>query len=166
MRISIIVAMDRKRGIGYQGGIPWYLSADLRRFRKLTTGHHVLFCRKTYESIGRPLPERRIIVLTRKKIFQASDVVFTTDNLNKAIDYAIDMGETELFIGGGSQIYEQVLTLVDRIYLTFVHTTSDVDTLFPIVEYDEWETTHVEHIPRDEKNEYASTFIILERVSD
>lgn len=163
MQISIIVAMDVNRGIGFRGGIPWYLSNDLRRFRELTTGHHILFGRKTHESIGQSLPKRKIIILTRNPNYFSADVVYITDDLMDAILYARENHEDEFFIGGGAQIYQESLELVDRIYLTYVHTSSKSDVYFPQLRLDQWQTVHVEHVSKDEKNDFASTFFILDK---
>ncbi|NBO63325.1 MAG: dihydrofolate reductase [Acidobacteria bacterium] len=164
MRISLIVALDRAAGIGYENRIPWRLSNDLRRFRDLTLGHHLVVGRRTYESIGRALPGRRMIVLSRAPSYQI-DQCLVAHSLAEAIRLARNSGETELFIGGGAEIYRLALPLTDRIYLTRVEVTLPADTVFPLWDPSEWTETVVSTHPADEHNEFDSTFLIYDRVS-
>src|SRR5262245_43668107 len=110
MIVSIIAAMDKKRGIGVDNKLPWRLSADLKRFRELTMGHHIIVGRKTFESIGRPLPGRRMIIVTHNLSYAAEggDVAHTVED---AIELARARGETEVFVCGGAEIYAQAITL-------------------------------------------------------
>jgi dihydrofolate reductase len=128
MIISIIAAVASNGVIGKEGKLPWNLPADLRRFRELTVGHLLIMGRKTYESIGRPLPERRTIVVSRRLGFAAEGVV-TAGSLSRALDLAA--GEEEVFVCGGGEIYRQALPLADRIYLTLLDSPWDGDTFFP-----------------------------------
>jgi dihydrofolate reductase len=160
--ISLLVAMDEKRGIGKAGKLPWHLSSDLRRFRELTMGHHMIVGRKTFESIGKPLPGRHTIVATRNSNFK-HEGCFVTRSVEDAIALARERGETEVFVIGGAEIYAQALDAADRIYLTQVHAVVDADTFFPEFDPGHWiETHHIDH-PADEKNQYSFTFKILER---
>lgn len=162
MIISIIVAMGRNRAIGYQNTLPWRLSADLQRFKQLTMGHHLLMGRKTYDSIGRPLPGRTSIVITRQKNFEAAGCLIT-HSMEEAIELAKDRGEQEAFIIGGAEIYSLALPTADRIYLTRVEAAPEADAFFPEFNEAEWQITESENFPADEKNIYASEFSILQR---
>jgi dihydrofolate reductase len=160
--ISLIVAMDEKRGIGKSGKLPWHLSSDLKRFRELTMGHHVIAGRKTYESIGKPLAGRQMIVITRDSGFK-SEGCLVAHSVNDAIELAQSRGESEAFVIGGAEIYAQALDNADRIYLTQIHGEVDADTFFPELETDAWIERETASQPADEKNQYAFTFRLLER---
>lgn len=160
--ISLIVAMDEKGGIGYKDTLPWRLSDDLRRFKKLTMGHHLILGRKTYQSIGRPLPGRRIIVLTRDTQLDFQGVE-KASSLEEAVNLAQSRGDAEIFIGGGATIYQQALPIADRIYLTRVHAQVEADVFFPEFDLDDWEELSSETVASDANNQYASTFQVLDR---
>jgi dihydrofolate reductase len=167
VEISIIVAMDEERGIGKRGGLPWRLSADLRRFKQLTMGHHLIMGRKTYVSIGRPLPGRTMILLTRDMEYETRNAeyqILVAHSLVSALSLASNRGETEAFVVGGGQVYAQALPLAGRLYLTQVHTRTGCDVFFPVFELEEWaERERVFHAA-DEQNEYAFTYRVLERL--
>ncbi len=137
MIISIIVAMDENRGIGFENQIPWHLPADLARFKKLTMGHHLLVGRKTYELIGSALPGRQMIILTRNPEFTAQDCI-TAETLDEALTLAEKRGEKEVFIIGGAEVYREALPLADHLYLTVVHTRAEADAYFPEFEESDW----------------------------
>jgi dihydrofolate reductase len=160
--ISLIVAMDEKRGIGKAGKLPWRLSSDLKRFRELTMGHHIIVGRKTFESIGNALPGRQMIVVTRDKSLKP-DGCFVARSVDAALALAQERGETEVFVCGGAEIYSQTLDLADRLYLTQVHAEVDADTFFPEWTQDDWTETQSAFQPADEKNQYPFTFKLLER---
>src|SRR6266508_3978896 len=122
--------MDRKRGIGVDNKLPWRLSADLKRFRELTMGHHVIVGRKTFESIGKPLPGRQMIVVTHNSEFKAEGCIIAA-SVQAALTVAQERGETEVFVIGGAEIYSQTLEIADRLYLTQVHAHVTADTFFP-----------------------------------
>jgi dihydrofolate reductase len=130
MIVSLIAAMADNRVIGRDGGIPWDIPADRRRFRELTMGHTLIMGRKTYESIGRPLSGRRIVMLTRNREFTAPAVLVARD-LAEAL--AACTGQDEVFICGGVEVYRQALGFADRIYLTVVHLEVAGDTSFPAI---------------------------------
>jgi dihydrofolate reductase len=160
MDLSIIVAFARGGVIGRDGQLPWRLSADLKRFRQLTTGHAIIMGRKTYDSIGRALPERRSIVVTRNPGFSAPDVTRAKD-LQQAIELAGDSDET--FIIGGAQIYAQALPLATRLYVTEVDADMPGDTYFPPVDWSAWRLIErTDHAP-DERNAFAHSFLRYER---
>lgn len=162
MIVSLIVAIDEQRGIGKNGALPWRLSSDLRRFRELTMGHHLIVGRKTFDSIGRVLPGRQMIVVSRNALF-AAEGILKTGSVREAFELAEQRGETEAFIIGGAEIYSQTLDLADRIYLTKVHATVEADTFFPNFNASDWREARTESHPADDKNQYQTTFCILER---
>lgn len=162
MIVSLLVAMDERGGIGKAGGLPWRLSTDLRRFRALTMGHHIIVGRKTFESIGKPLAGRRMIIVTRDPRYRVEGCA-TAHSIADAIGLARAEGEAELFICGGAEIFAQTLDLAERLYLTRVHADCDADTFFPAFERDEWTEASAEPHAADDKNEHPFTFLLLVR---
>nr|AIA14652.1 Dihydrofolate reductase [uncultured bacterium]AIA15101.1 Dihydrofolate reductase [uncultured bacterium] len=158
----MIVAQAAGRVIGKSNDLPWYLPADLKRFRILTTGHRVVMGRKTYESIlarlGKPLPDRENIVISRSLTAPGCVNV-------RSLDEALALGhDDEIFILGGASIYEQALPHTQRIYLTQVMAEIEGDTFFPELKSSEWHEVSREDHPADDKNLYAYSFRVLERV--
>ncbi len=133
MLISLIAAMAENRVIGRNNVIPWRLPADMQRFRAITMGHPVIMGRKTYESIGRPLPGRKTVLITRQRNYRAAGCV-VVHSLREAL--AECEGEAEVFICGGGDIYREALPLASRIYLTVIHQQVPGDTLFPEIPCD------------------------------
>lgn len=162
MKISVIVAMAANRVIGHENRLPWHLPADLKHFKATTLGKPVVMGRRTWESIGRPLPGRTNIVITRDTAYTAEGCV-VVHSLDEAIRAA---GEAaEVMIIGGAGLYRQALSLADTLYLTLIHGEFAGDTHFPQWRQDEWrETGRVDHEP-DENNSHAYSFITLERVA-
>ncbi|MCP3906118.1 MAG: dihydrofolate reductase [Planctomycetes bacterium] len=158
MTICIIAAMSENRVIGRDGGIPWHLPEDLRRFRRLTTGHTVIMGRRTYESIGRPLPERRCIVLSRHPDFDAGGAEIVR-SFDEALDAAAE--DEAVFIAGGAEVYAMALPFADRMELTIVHAQVEGDTVFPDVDLDQWRLTAEQ---RHESEAMSYTFRTYERV--
>jgi dihydrofolate reductase len=164
--VSLIAAMDRTRGIGIDNRLPWRLSADLRRFRELTMGHHIIVGRKTFESIGRALPGRRTIIVTRNENYQRPEENLSiVHSVKEAIDLARERGETEVFVCGGAEIYARTLGLADRLYLTFVETEADADVFFPEWDESEWEVRESVYQSADEKNQFPFLFKLLCRIA-
>ena len=161
MMISIIVAASENGVIGVQGELPWRLSDDLRRFKQLTMGKPIVMGRKTWDSIGRPLPGRQNIVITRQADFDARgcDVV-----RSREAAVAAAQGAPELMIIGGSQVYELFLPDAARVYLTRVHAQIKGDAHFPVLDAAEWELVDEERHPADERNEYDFSFRRFERI--
>ena len=159
--ISIIVAIAENGVIGDKNALLWNIKEDMRRFRTTTTGHPVVMGRKTFESIGRPLPKRTNVVITR------GDVEFEGCEMAHSLEEAIAMfpAEEEVFIIGGAQIYTQALSLVDKMYLTIVHKEFEGDTSFPKFDMNEWQEVAREEFARGEEYDGAFTFIDLERKS-
>ncbi|MGH9465548.1 MAG: dihydrofolate reductase [Thermoanaerobaculia bacterium] len=130
MRVSIIVAVADNGVIGAGGAVPWHLRADLRRFKALTMGHHLIVGRKTWESIGRVLPGRTLLVVSRGRPGLPPGVALAP-SLDAALETARAAGETEAFVAGGAELYALALPLADRLYLTRVHATPEGDTFLP-----------------------------------
>ena len=157
----MIVAASANNVIGARGGLPWRLSEDLRRFKEITMGKPMIMGRLTFESIGRALPGRRSIVLTRDVDYEAEgcDVVTTPDAA-----FELAGAADEVMIIGGGNVYEQLLPMTDRIYLTRVHSELDGDTFFPEINEDEWRVVSSEPLPPNDARPFAISFQILERV--
>lgn len=161
MRISCIVAASRNSVIGRAGSLPWHLSLDLKRFRQLTSGHCVILGRKCYESIGKPLPNRKNLVLSRREGFTAPGCeVFKT--LESALKVAKDFGESECFIIGGAELYRQALPLCSRLYVTWVEAEVEGDVSLPDLGTG-WVQVSEEKFPADSRNDFPTTFCVLER---
>lgn len=161
MTLSIIVAQGLNRAIGKDNKLLWHLPADLKFFKTTTTGHTIIMGRKTFESVGRPLPNRRNIVISR-------DVDYKMDGIEvyPSIDLALKAceNEKEVFIVGGASIYEQVLSKVDKIYLTQVEHIFDADTFFPEMNPTEWKLIWEEEHKKNEKNLFDFRFQIFSKV--
>ena len=157
MIISLIVAMDENRGIGKNNRIPWHLNSDLKHFKVITMGHHLIMGRKTYESIGKPLPGRQIIILTRNLSYSVENCL-VVHSVDEALAVARSGGESEVFICGGSTVFTKFLASADQIYLTVVHTKTQADTFFPIYNPEEWLESEVTHYEAGEKDQYPFTF--------
>ncbi len=164
MRISIIAILAANNVIGRDNQLPWYLPADLKRFKALTTGHHLIMGRKTFESLGKPLPGRTNVVVTRSGDFCAPGIV-VVPSLDAALDVA--RGDDEPFIAGGAQIYEQTIHRADRMYITRIHADFEGDAVFPdFDDVTEWRLTDAEHHEPDEKNTLPYSFLTYERVGE
>jgi dihydrofolate reductase len=164
MMVSIVVAADENNGIGKANKLPWRLSADLKHFKKITTGHHIIMGRNTYESIGKPLPERTNIVITSNKMFSAEGIV-VMPGLHEAIDFVKSKLENECMIIGGAQIYKQAISISNRIYLTRVHTVCDCDVFFPAIDQDAWKLISTIRHSADDKNEFDYSFEVYEKTT-
>lgn len=157
--VSIIVAIAENGVIGDKNALLWNIKEDMRRFRTTTTGHPVIMGRKTFESIGRALPKRTNVVITRGEgTFEGCEVAHS---LEEAV--AMFPQDEEVFIIGGAQIYRQAMPLADRLYLTIVHRSYEGDTSFPEIEYSEWREFSREEFARGEEYDGAFTFIDLAR---
>ena len=157
MKISLIVAMSSNGVIGRDGDLPWHLPADLRHFKKTTMGHHLIIGRATWDEVGKPLPGRTMVVVTRNRDFRAEGVLVAY-SLEGAL--ALVRDDDEPFIGGGAEIYRQALEagIVDRLYITRVRAHVEGDTFFPSIDLDQWLLTdRIDH-PADEKNDHPYSF--------
>lgn len=162
MTISCIVAMANNRVIGKDNDIPWYLPADLQYFKKTTLGHAVIMGRNCFVSIGRPLPKRTNIIITRDPYF-ISSVCLTAHSISEALHLAHEQGESEVFIIGGGQIYEQTQELWNKLYITQVDLEVEGDVFFPEIDLTGWNQISFIAHTKDEKNEYDYTFNVYER---
>lgn len=160
--VSIIVAADEHGGIGRRGGLPWHLPDDLKRFKALTLGKPIVMGRKTWDSIGRPLPGRRSLVVSRQPGF-APDGVEVFDSLEGALQAAADAPETCVI--GGAEIYRQALPYAAVVHLTRVHASVEADTFFPPLDAADWEEIAREDRAADARHAHAYSFLTLRRVA-
>jgi len=159
MIVSIVVAIAQNYAIGKDNKLLWHLPKDLKHFKEITSGGTIIMGRKTYDSVGRPLPNRRNIVITRQQIeITGCEVV---NSLQAALDLCRD--HQEVFIVGGAEIYKQAMPFTNRIYLTVVHQDFEGDTYFPEIKRDIWKETERADHEADEKNVLSFSFITLER---
>jgi dihydrofolate reductase len=162
MTISIIVATDSNNLIGNNNQLPWHLPADLKHFKNITTGHTIIMGRKTYDSIGKALPNRKNIVITRNTNYTLPDAE-VVNSLQEALQNRV--GEGEVFIIGGSQIFNEALPLTNKLYLTIIHHTFHGDTWLPKLDLSKWKLLKKEFFQPDEKNIYSYSFIEMESIS-
>jgi dihydrofolate reductase len=154
--------MGKNHSIGKNNQLPWYISSDLRRFKQLTMGHHIIMGRKTYESIARQLPGRKMIVLSYRPEYKVEGAV-VVNSIEAATQYAEDHGESEVFIIGGGEIFDQSLKYADRLYLSIIDASVDADVYFPLYQDEEWNVMHEEVVDLRNGDQYPYTFQILER---
>ena len=163
MKIGLITALSRNQVIGRNNALPWSLPADLQRFKKITMGKPIIMGRKTYDSIGRPLPGRKNIVISRNPNFHAEGIT-VVDSLDAAID-AADQAP-EVMVIGGANIYYQFLPRADRLYFTLVHTTvNDGDAFFPAYNRRDWRLVIEENHPADADNPFPYSFMTWQRIN-
>lgn len=156
----IVVAISENNAIGKDNQLLWHLPADLKHFKNITSGHTIIMGRKTYDSIGRPLPNRRNIMITRQTGLEL-DGIEVVNSLDEAL--ALCKDENKVFVIGGAEIYKQALPLAHKVELTRVHQEFDADAFFPELDNETWkEIWKEDHLP-DEKNKFAYTFSTLER---
>lgn len=159
MPLSLIVAMSKNSVIGKSGGLPWRLRSDLQRFKKITMGHTLIMGRKTFDSIGRALPGRRTIVISRS--MTAREQIEVASSLAEALQ--MSRQDPEPFVVGGGEVYKLALPLADRIYLTRVDAIIDGDTLFPELDFKQYTLNQREQFAANDTDEYSHTFEIWER---
>ncbi len=159
--VSIVVAADEHGGIGRAGGLPWHLPEDLKRFKALTLGKPIVMGRRTWDSIGRPLPGRRSLVVSRQSGL-APEGAEAFDSLEAALQAAA--GAPEVCVIGGAEIYRQALRHADLIHLTRVHASVEADTFFPPLDAAAWEEVAREDRPADARLAHAYSFLTLRRV--
>ena len=158
--LSAVVAAAENNAIGKDNQLLWHLPNDLRFFKRTTTGHTVVMGRKTYESVGKPLPNRRNIIITRQAGYKVAGTE-VVHSLSEALERCAD--EEEVFIVGGAEIYRQALPLLDRIYLTRVHAQPEGDSFFPELDDEAWKLVAEERHSADERHAYSYAFRIYER---
>lgn len=157
--ISLIVAMDNNRLIGKENDLPWRLPADLQYFKQTTMGHTIVMGRKTFESIGKPLPNRRNVILTGNKDYhhEGVKVIHSVDDLMSLEE------ESELFVIGGATVYEQTMNVATRLYVTHIEEAFEGDTYFPEINSSVWKEVSKKQGIKDEKNPYVYYFTVYER---
>lgn len=156
MTITLIAAAAENNALGKDNQLVWHLPDDFKRFKKLTSGHHIIMGRKTLESMNGPLPNRTNIVITRKEdyTYEGCTIVHSLEEALKACPQ-----NEEVFVIGGGEIYKQALEIADKIELTRVHTTiEDADTFFPEIDKGKWQLTEEEYHPKDEKHKFDFTY--------
>jgi len=161
MIISLIAAMDKNRLIGVKNGLPWHLPADFKHFKEVTMGKPVVMGRKTYESIGKPLPGRKNIVISRSG-FEADEVI-VVDSIEAAIAEVYDA--EEVMIIGGASFYDQMISNAHRMYLTYVNTECEGDVWFPEFDQNDWDVVSEESFAADEKNNFDFKIVEYRRKS-
>lgn len=160
MNATLIAAMAENRVIGKDNDLIWHLPDDLKRFKALTKGHHVIMGRKTYESMNKPLPHRVNVIVTRQDDYKADGCIIVS-SLSEALQKA--EGDPQPFIIGGGEIYKQSLDIAATIELTLVHDTFQGDTYFPEIDESKWELIHKETHPNDEKHANSFDFLTYKR---
>ena len=163
MKITLIAAVAENRVIGRDGGLPWRLPEDLRRFKRRTQGHVVIMGRRTYESLAAPLPNRPAIVVSRSRDLDTGEATLA-NSLDEALDIARDRGEDDVFILGGSEIYAMALPLADRLELTVVHAEIEGDTYFPEFDLTAWTITEDQRREADDRHKHPFSFRCYQRV--
>ena len=164
MKISLIVAMASNRVIGDNGQMPWHLSADLKKFRQITTGFPIIMGRKTYDAIGRPLPNRTNIIVSTNTDYQADGYVVFND-INSALAHAESLAE-QVFIIGGATLYAALLAVADMLYITEIHQDFTGDTYFPYFDMNEWAEAAREDIDNDPSVDFSYSFLQFARQTD
>jgi len=160
-RLSVVVAADERGGIGHAGGLPWHLPADLKRFKAITMGKPIVMGRRTWDSIGRPLPGRRSIVVSRQAglAIEGAEVVGSLEEALRVVSDA-----PEACVIGGAELYRLALPTAGLVHLTRVHATVEADTFLPELEPSDWEEVSSERHPADERHAYPYSFVTLCRV--
>lgn len=160
--VTIIAAIAKNNALGKNNDLIWHLPADLKRFKQVTTGHHILMGRNTFESIGKPLPNRTTIIITRNNNYFQNGCLIA-NSIEQAIELA--KNDDKIFIIGGAQIYKEALKnkLVDKLDITLVHEEFEADVFFPEIDSNQWQETFRKDCKADEKNKYDYSFISYER---
>lgn len=167
MLISIVVAVAQNGVIGYQNNMPWHLPNDLRYFKRITLGHTIIMGRRTFESIGRPLPKRTNIVVSRQAPPQIlPQGVYWVASLQEALQLAVQHKEDEVFVIGGGQIYIQALPLANRLYITLIEAMPEGDTFFALPTHSHWEKITDEPHLADAEHHYNYRFTVWERLPE
>ncbi|UJH92836.1 dihydrofolate reductase [Antarcticibacterium sp. 1MA-6-2] len=158
--LTIIAAAGENNALGKDNGLVWHLPDDFKRFKKLTSGHHIIMGRKTFDSFPQPLPNRTHVVVTRKENWNKAGIV-VVHSLERAVELTAE--DPQPFIIGGGEIYKQSMDVANRIELTRVHGTFEADTFFPEIDDKKWKLVAEEFHEKDEKHQYAFTYLTYER---
>ncbi|PZX54798.1 dihydrofolate reductase [Algoriphagus chordae] len=164
MKISLIAALATNHVIGKQNDLVWRLPDDFKRFKSITSDHYILMGRKTFESLGKPLPHRTHLVITRNKDYQVPEGHFVFENVKDAFSFCQDKEVSQLYVIGGGEIYCQTLPLADELVLTEVEASPEGDTYFPEFDKDNWKVTFSEFHPADDRHQYAFSYVNYERI--
>ncbi|MCF6297322.1 MAG: dihydrofolate reductase [Flavobacteriaceae bacterium] len=159
--ITIIAAIAKNNALGKDNKLIWHLPADLKRFKKITNGHHIIMGRKTFESLGKPLPNRTTVIITRNKKYKVKDCI-VVNSLAEAIEKS--KSDDNPYILGGAQIYKQAMKVADLLDITFVHHEFDADVFFPEIDKYVWKEFSREDFKADEKNKYDFSFVKYKRI--
>jgi len=159
--ITIIAAVASNNALGKDNQLIWHLPADLKRFKRITTGHHIIMGRKTFESLGKALPNRTTIIITRTKKYTAEDCIVVS-SLDEALSKA--KSDKNPFILGGAQIYKQAIKIADVLDLTLVHNDFEADVFFPEIDNTIWKETSRQDFKSDEQNKYNYSFVTYKRI--
>jgi dihydrofolate reductase len=162
LKLSLIVAMAKNRVIGANGRIPWHLPNELKLFKSLTMGHHIVMGRKTYESIGRLLPGRTTVIVTRQRDYSVPGAI-VAHSLKDALEAC--KADDECFVIGGAELFREALPIADRLYLTVVDAEPAGDTFMPEFDRGVWKETSSQAFPADDKHAHAYRFTILDRAA-
>ncbi|UMB52495.1 dihydrofolate reductase [Lutibacter sp. A64] len=159
--ITIIAAIAKNNALGKDNKLIWHLPADLKRFKQVTLNHHIIMGRKTFESLGKPLPNRTSIIISRNKNYKVEGCI-VVNSLEEAIKAAAE--DENPFILGGAEIYKQAIDIADKLDLTFVHHTFEADAFFPKIDTSIWKETSRQDFKADEKNNYDYSFVSFEKL--
>ncbi|MEN8185819.1 MAG: dihydrofolate reductase [Bacteroidota bacterium] len=160
--LTIIAAIAENNALGKDNQLIWHLPADLKRFKKVTSGHHVIMGRKTFDSLGKPLPNRTTIIITRKNDYHVEGCL-TANSLDEAIELA--RADKDPYILGGAEIYKQAMAVADKLDLTFIHHKFEADAFFPEIDKSVWKETSRQDYKADEKNKYDYSFVSYEKIN-
>ncbi|MEB2775498.1 dihydrofolate reductase [Algoriphagus sp. D3-2-R+10] len=164
MKISLIAAVAANNVIGRDNDLVWRLPNDFKRFKRITSNHFILMGRKTFESLGTPLPNRTHIVITRNQDYQVPEGHYVFESVEKAFVFCQKRNVDHLYVIGGGEIYRQTLPLADELVLTEVESTPKGDTYFPEFNKEDWKITFSEYHPADDRHQYAFTYVNYERI--
>jgi len=164
MKISLIAALAKNNVIGRENDLVWRLPVDFKRFKSITSGHYILMGRKTFESLGKPLPNRTHLVVTRNKNYTVPEGHYVFQTVEEAFIFANKLQIDILYVIGGGEIYNQTINLADELLLTEVDVAPEGDTYFPEFNKAEWKETFREFHPKDEKHQYSFSFVNYERI--
>jgi dihydrofolate reductase len=160
-RISLIVAMGKNRVIGANNAVPWYLPNELRLFKTVTMGHHIVMGRRTYESINRLLPGRTTVIVTRQRDYEVPAAVIA-HSIEEALEAG--RGDDEIFVIGGADLFRETLPLADRLYLTIVDAEPEGDTLMPEFDLAQWRLVQSQDFVSDERHAHGYSFCVYDRI--
>lgn len=160
--ITIIAAIARNNALGKNNKLIWHLPADLKRFKNITNGHHIIMGRKTFESLGKPLPNRTTIIITRNKNYKVKDCI-VVNSLKEALEKA--NADENPYILGGAEIYKQAMNLADQLDVTLIHQEFQADAFFPEIDKSIWKESFREDFKANEKNKYDYSFVRYKKIN-